>query len=64
MMWCSRSRLALREAYLDAHDEENTQNTHNRTEKELGYTDVFGTAGGQCIFEYSDGTVEIHHFGY
>ena len=33
-----------------------TAYVHKRIDKELDYTDVFGTTGGQCIFEYSDGT--------
>ena len=33
-----------------------TAYVHQRIDEELDYTDVFGTTGGQCIFEYSDGT--------
>ena len=33
-----------------------TSYAHKRIDKEIGYADVFGTTGGQCIFEYSDGT--------
>lgn len=33
-----------------------TAYVHQRIDEELDYTDVFGTTGGQCIFEYADGT--------
>ena len=33
-----------------------TAHVHKRIAEELDYTDVFGTTGGQCLFEYSDGT--------
>lgn len=33
-----------------------TSYVHKRVDKDLDYSDVFGTTGGQCIFEYSDGT--------
>jgi predicted dehydrogenase len=32
-----------------------TAYVHNRKDKDLGYRGVFGTSGGQCLFEYPDG---------
>ena len=32
-----------------------TSYVHNRIDDDLGYKGIFGTTGGQCIFEYEDG---------
>ena len=32
-----------------------TAYVHNRIDKDLNYQGVFGTSGGQCLFEYPDG---------
>ena len=32
-----------------------TSYVHDRIDEDLGYKGVFGTTGGQCIFEYADG---------